>query len=179
MPCYAMPCHACPCRRLADPWPELAAYVDSLDLATAEDHVHSHIPYGALCSLADNAWRLPGWGLRRACVEPRTTHAMLATEHAQLHGCTLRSCPHRLLFQPAAPPPLPLLPPAVLLAKAAKQWQAEHGGALPCSTAERSAFKELIKGWQRDIDGIPLEVGLCCVMLAEMGVGMAPAGGRV
>lgn len=32
--------------RLANPWPELAAYVNSLDLGTAEDHVHSHIPYG-------------------------------------------------------------------------------------------------------------------------------------
>jgi len=37
---------AYPCRRLANPWPELAAYIESLDLATAEDHVHSHIPYG-------------------------------------------------------------------------------------------------------------------------------------
>ena len=33
--------------RLANPWTQLAAYAASIDLATAEDHVHSHIPYGA------------------------------------------------------------------------------------------------------------------------------------
>lgn len=53
--------------------------------------------------------------------------------------------------------PFPM--PAVLLAQAAKQWQQEHGGALPSSTPERDAFKELLKSWQRNIDGIPLEVG--------------------
>ena len=63
---------------------------------------------------------------------------------------TVDPCPHPVLL---------VLSPAVLLAKAAKQWQQEHGGALPSSTAERNAFKELLKGWQRDINGIPLEAG--------------------
>lgn len=51
------------------------------------------------------------------------------------------------------------MPAAVLLIKAAQQWQQEHDGQLPGSYAERSAFKDLLKSWQRHIDGIPLEVG--------------------
>lgn len=48
---------------------------------------------------------------------------------------------------------------AVLLIKAAKAWAAGHGGQLPGSYAERGAFKELVRGWQRHaIDGVPLEV---------------------
>lgn len=46
---------------------------------------------------------------------------------------------------------------AVLLVKGAKAWQAQHGG-LPGSTAERAAFKDLLRSWQRHvIDGVPLE----------------------
>jgi hypothetical protein len=47
----------------------------------------------------------------------------------------------------------------VLLIQAAATWQREHGGKLPGSYAERTAFKDLLKSWQRHIDGIPLEVG--------------------
>ncbi|KAL4419001.1 hypothetical protein ABPG77_000866 [Micractinium sp. CCAP 211/92] len=77
--------------RLGNPWPELEAYAASIDLAGAEDVLHSHIPYAAL------------------------------------------------------------------LIKAAQQWRREHDGQLPGSYAERSAFKDLLKSWQRQIDGIPLE----------------------
>ncbi len=52
-----------------------------------------------------------------------------------------------------------LLRAAALLIKAAQQWRREHDGQLPGSSAERSAFKDLLKSWQRQIDGIPLEVG--------------------
>lgn len=52
-----------------------------------------------------------------------------------------------------------LLRAAALLIKAAQQWRREHDGQLPGSYAERSAFKDLLKSWQRQIDGIPLEVG--------------------
>ncbi|EFN59362.1 hypothetical protein CHLNCDRAFT_137823 [Chlorella variabilis] len=77
--------------RLSNPWPELARYVEGVDLASAEDQLHSHVPY------------------------------------------------------------------AVLLAKAAKQWQEQHDGKLPGSYPERAAFKDMIRSWQRHIDGIPLE----------------------
>lgn len=135
--------------------------MDSLDLATAEDHVHSHIPYGALCLLADTLGAWPGMvfapGMCRG--ENHARHAgHRACTAAWLHSTLMPPPPAVPTCRPTTPPPPS---PAVLLAKAAKQWQAEHGGALPSSTAERSAFKELIKGWQRDIDGIPLEVRLC------------------
>lgn len=46
----------------------------------------------------------------------------------------------------------------LLLVKAALQWRSEHNGALPANSAERTAFKEFIKSWQRSIDGVPLDV---------------------
>ena len=46
----------------------------------------------------------------------------------------------------------------MLLVKAAKQWIDKHDGQLPSSYAERTAFKDILKSWQRHIDGIPLEV---------------------
>lgn len=66
------------------------------------------------------------------------------------------------------------MPAAVLLAKAAKQWQEQHDGKLPGSYPERAAFKDMIRSWQRHIDGIPLEVreGVCgCVWVWEWAAG--------
>ncbi len=37
--------------RLANPWPQLAEYAASFDLDHAEEHLHSHIPYGKPNSL--------------------------------------------------------------------------------------------------------------------------------
>ena len=36
-------------RRLTCPWPELAAYAASMDLASMDDVTHRHIPYGGPC----------------------------------------------------------------------------------------------------------------------------------
>ena len=47
---------------------------------------------------------------------------------------------------------------AVLLIKAAHLWHKQHGSSLPSSASQRSEFKDIIKSWQRQIDGIPLEV---------------------
>lgn len=77
--------------RLGHPWAALAEYASSTDLATAEDVLHSHIPY------------------------------------------------------------------AVLLIQAAQQWKEAHDGQLPSSYPDRNAFKDLVRSWQRHIDGIPLE----------------------
>lgn len=152
--------------RLANPWPELAAYVNSLDLGTAEDHVHSHIPYG-VCQVCCGS-HCGSLGLWRFAQQ----HGTMARHGTAWHGMAWHGRARRgtardgTAWQPcgrpltlAPTPPLLVVSPAVLLAKAAKQWQQEHGGALPSSTAERSAFKELLKGWQRDINGIPLEAG--------------------
>lgn len=49
---------------------------------------------------------------------------------------------------------------AILLIKAAHEWQNHHSGKLPSSSAQRSEFKDIIKSWQRQIDGIPIEVTL-------------------
>ena len=46
----------------------------------------------------------------------------------------------------------------MLLIQAAKEWAAEHGGQMPASYPERSAFKDLLRSWQRSVNGIPLEV---------------------
>ena len=47
--------------------------------------------------------------------------------------------------------------PGVLLVKAALKWRAEHGG-LPSNSRERASFKQLLKSWQRSIEGVPLDV---------------------
>lgn len=44
----------------------------------------------------------------------------------------------------------------LLLIKAAQEWKAAHGGCLPRSAADRAAFKDLLRSWQRSVDGIPL-----------------------
>jgi hypothetical protein len=55
---------------------------------------------------------------------------------------------------------------AILLIKAAHEWQKSHSGKLPSSSAQRSDFKNIIKSWQRQIDGIPIEVSLLqCVII--------------
>lgn len=45
----------------------------------------------------------------------------------------------------------------VLLVKAALQWRAEHG-SLPANAREQASFKQLLKSWQRNIKGVPLDV---------------------
>eukprot|EP00892_Ulva_mutabilis_P000800 jgi/Ulvmu1/10720/UM068_0005.1 len=47
-------------------------------------------------------------------------------------------------------------PWALLLIKAVKAWRDQHGTE-PSSAAERRQFKELLRGWQHTIDGIPVE----------------------
>lgn len=47
---------------------------------------------------------------------------------------------------------------AILLIKAAQQWQQQHNDKLPSTSAQRTEFKNIIKSWQRQIEGIPLEV---------------------
>ncbi|KAL4859524.1 NEDD8-activating enzyme E1 regulatory subunit AXR1 [Chlorella vulgaris] len=49
------------------------------------------------------------------------------------------------------------VPYALLLLKATKHWKEEHGGKLPSSYPERTAFKDLVNSWQRHVDGIPLD----------------------
>lgn len=47
MPFRALPpCSVVDDLRLANPWPLLQQYADSIDLGTIADHLHSHIPYG-------------------------------------------------------------------------------------------------------------------------------------
>lgn len=60
---------------------------------------------------------------------------------------------------------------AILLIKAAQQWQQQHKGQLPSSSAQRTEFKGIIKQWQRQIEGIPLEVcrfGGGCIPFADL-----------
>jgi amyloid beta precursor protein binding protein 1 len=48
------------------------------------------------------------------------------------------------------------VPYALLLAKAAAAWRAAHGGALPEGAEGRTAFRALLRSWQRAIDGCPV-----------------------
>ncbi len=48
----------------------------------------------------------------------------------------------------------------VVLVKAALQWRADHHGTLPATSSERTAFRDLLRSWQRSVDGVPLEVSL-------------------
>mmetsp|Transcript_8982 Transcript_8982/g.19249 ORF Transcript_8982/g.19249 Transcript_8982/m.19249 type:complete len:537 (+) Transcript_8982:66-1676(+) len=49
------------------------------------------------------------------------------------------------------------LPYAVLLIQAAEQWRSQHGDKSPSNSKERSAFKEIINGLRRCVDGVPVE----------------------
>ena len=40
-----------------DPWPELEAYADSIDLAAVEEVVHQHVPYVVLLMKAIKKWK--------------------------------------------------------------------------------------------------------------------------
>ena len=44
--------------RLHAPWPELQQFADRLDLATADDVTHKHIPYGGWAEVAGPLWAL-------------------------------------------------------------------------------------------------------------------------
>ena len=46
-----------------------------------------------------------------------------------------------------------------LLIQAADRWKSEHNGSLPKSYVEKQEFKDLLRGWQHKIDGVPIEVG--------------------
>ena len=50
--------------RLHAPWPQLQQFANSLDLATADDVMHKHIPYGAYLS----AWRRSIYAQQRPAV---------------------------------------------------------------------------------------------------------------
>lgn len=39
-----------------------------------------------------------------------------------------------------------------------KSWREDNGQTLPSNSKEKAAFKDLIKSWQRKIDGFPVEV---------------------
>ena len=113
--------------------------------------MHSHVPYGG--------WA--GGAPLGACCCPAPCPAGHAWRVRSFYTAgTMRRAapPTRLPRPPTCPPGLhPPPPPAVLLIKAAKQWQAAHGGGLPSTAAERAAFKDLLRGWQRQVDGFPLE----------------------
>ena len=56
---------------------------------------------------------------------------------------------------------------AILLLKAASQWQGQHGSKLPQGSTQRSEFKQIIQSWQRSIDGVPIEVSCPAQQPAE------------
>ncbi len=65
----------------------------------------------------------------------------------------------------------------VLLVKAAQAWKAQHGGALPSTSKERSAFKELITDFKRKADELPIDVRArtshaACFLLLTLGHGV-------
>lgn len=47
---------------------------------------------------------------------------------------------------------------AVLLIQAVKRWYQERGPRLPANSKEKQAFRDILKSWQRSIEGVPLEV---------------------
>lgn len=48
------------------------------------------------------------------------------------------------------------VPYAVILIKAAEHWKDRHQGNLPKGSKENSEFKDLVRSWQRSIDGCPM-----------------------
>ena len=53
---------------------------------------------------------------------------------------------------------------AVLLIQAVKHWYATHGPNLPANSKEKQAFRDILKSWQRSIEGVPLEVIYLCIL---------------
>ncbi|KAF5837956.1 hypothetical protein DUNSADRAFT_3617 [Dunaliella salina] len=49
------------------------------------------------------------------------------------------------------------IPYVVILIQAAEAWKASHNGTLPQASKDRSAFKDMIKGMKRKIDGVPIQ----------------------
>ena len=43
--------------RLSDPFPELLAYVNSIDMDNLELNIHGHIPWAVVLIKASQAWR--------------------------------------------------------------------------------------------------------------------------
>lgn len=48
------------------------------------------------------------------------------------------------------------VPFGILLVKAASEWKNHHDGQLPKGSKECRAFKDLLRSWQRSIDGCPI-----------------------
>ena len=123
--------------RLTCPWPELAAYAASMDLASMDDVTHRHIPYGGSCLAKTCHARRLALCVNKAVLLPvrgprRWQHRLCLTRSA---GCA-----------------------AVLLIKAIERWRGEQGGSLPSSSKDKAAFRQLLQSWQRTIDGFPVEV---------------------
>lgn len=78
--------------------------------------------------------------------------------------------PQHTTPQPAASRPGPRpRPAAVLLIRAAQRWREQHDG-LPKTAAQRSDFKHLIKSWQRQVDGFPLDVSGAACLIGWLGI---------
>jgi amyloid beta precursor protein binding protein 1 len=117
---------------LHNPWPSLKEFVDSIDMQNADDVTHRHIPYGAHTAGPSRVF----------CA------ALPAADSAGRLWVAAKSHVRRGWA-------------AVLLIKAVERWRAEHDSTLPKTSNEKASFRNMLKSWQRQIDGIPLEV--CCL----------------
>eukprot|EP00887_Chlorella_sp_A99_P005358 scaffold1.g5358.t1 len=101
--------------RLANPWPELRQYADSIDLATVEEHMHSHIPYAVLLIKAAQQWRKAhDDALPRSYAERSAFKALISSWQREVEGIPLDeenfneavSNAHKVWAAPGVPPEL-------------------------------------------------------------------------
>ena len=177
--------------RFHQPWTELQDFADTIDLSSADDIMHKHIPYGEptrecthkhvqSISVPKSLHASISAGcVRRAAIDSTVKACLCHAAESQLLGKPYTMLAEALL--PCSPTGNLLITridvfAAILLIKAAHEWQKSHSGKLPSTSAQRSEFKNIIKSWQRQIDGIPIEVsllqciiihhncwGLCCI----------------
>jgi len=76
--------------RLSNPWPELAAAAESLNLDDLDDSDHAHVPYGLLLVKAAQAWqrqhggKLPATGAERAAFKE-----LLVSRQRKIDDCPI------------------------------------------------------------------------------------------
>lgn len=63
------------------------------------------------------------------------------------------------------------VPYGLLLVRAAADWRAEHAGSLPATPADRQAFKDRLRTWNREVQGVPIEVRALEPAAGALGLG--------
>lgn len=126
-----------------------------------DDAAHEHVPYGNLISFTSLLCKVEMYcscdsQVLRLSISPHTNgmkgFGRIHTSNSAWSGHE----PWRLKGKPTR---MKTLPSAVaILLQAVAAWKGQHMGKLPSNSKEKAEFKELIRSWQRKVDGVPIPV---------------------